>query len=236
MSVGGFKVDWSKLDLYNFDEEDLKYKEDMEEIATHYFKADKTAKYAQKFDHYFVEKRFIVKNMNLDGIQTALDIGTGAGMIPYLLRKEGVECDGTELSDEMLKSQQSMYPDFFNQCNDLIGLKRKELFIEPMKPMNLSKDYDLINANRVEFDRDPEFDWNYFINDCFKHCKRVMIKLNYAGKTFPYHKCSDSDAIRPFIWNPGKNLKYKDTIYSKKPFRAWYITIDRDQWDYEEEY
>jgi hypothetical protein len=33
-----------------------------------------------------------------------------------------------------------------------------------------------------------------------------------------------------------KNLKYKDTIYSRKPFRAWYITIDRDQWDYEEEY
>jgi len=186
------------------------YKQQMQAVSACYGKFDRGQKYVLRWDHYLSEKQFVVGKCNLTGIHTALDIGTGVGMIPFLLQQKGIETHGTDLEDGMYK-----------ECCDVLGFKRFKLEIKPQQPMNLPY-YDLLIATRTEFDRQFQCgdDWIYFISDAMQYCKRLFLKLNIAGK---------SPGCVP-EW-----IKEKYMFYPKigKPYRAWYMQIDRDQWKHE---
>ena len=183
------------------------YKNKMQEVAATYGKFDRGQKYVRKWDYYLKEKQFVLEKCNLEGIHTALDIGTGVGMIPFLLLQKGIKTAGTDLEDGMYKD-----------CCDVLGFHRFQLEILPQQSMNISY-YDLIIATRTEFDRQftCESAWIYFLEDAMQSCKRLFLKLNCSGHT-PGHVP---------VW-----IKEKYMFYPKlgKPYRAWYLQIDSAQW------
>tara|TARA_B100000965_G_C19543342_1_gene736595 strand:- start:334 stop:1020 length:687 start_codon:yes stop_codon:yes gene_type:complete len=182
------------------------------------------AKFLRKWDHYLKEKEFFVKKCNLEGIKTAIDVGTGIGLLPYLLMKEGIQVEATDIGDEF---EGEIYP----LCWEIINLKVHPMYIYNRKPMKFPGTYDLFTATRTTFDtlatagpakeyltQGTRFDWAFFFNDVFKYVKRVFIKTNNAGSGKGYDKW-----MRKYLYNP------KFEGYGK-PYRAWYIKIDREEW------
>ena len=194
---------------------DAEYKQKMQTIASQYNKMHRGVKYVNHWDRYWFEKNYVVETVNLDGIHTALDVGTGVGMLAYLLEQQGIKTDGTDIDEETTGPM-------FKQCCDVIGMRRHYLKIEPQQPMQMGN-YDLFIATRTEFDRQftCEEDWIYFVNDAFKHFKRIFIKFNHASKSPPPHSPS---SLRKYMWMP-RGLG--------KPRRAWYLQLDREQWQEE---
>ena len=104
----------------------------------------------------------------------------------------------------------------FIECCELIKLKRYELWVRPVQPMNLPRKYDMIVATRTEFDRQEGWDWDYFLNDCFQYCDRVFFKLNEGGSIKKY--------------DPG----FCKLLFNKKPDGSpighWCLMLDKEQW------
>ena len=178
-------------------------------------KLERGVKYIRHWDHHWLEKNYVADTVNLDGITTALDVGTGVGVLAYVLQQKGVHVEGSDIDEETTGP-------IFKQCCDIIGMRRHYLKIEPQKPMQIGN-YDLFIATRTEFDRQfvTAEDWLYFINDAFKHFKRIFIKFNVASKSPPPH-CPPE--LLKYMWLP-RGLG--------KPRRAWYLQLDREQWQEE---
>ena len=97
------------------------------------------------------------------------------------------------------------------------------MYIYNNKPMKFPGNYDLLIASRTEFDREfltpgEQFNWQYFLDDAFQYVNKVFIKTNNAGSGKGYDKW-----MRKYLWNP------KFEGYGK-PYRAWYVKIDREEW------
>lgn len=186
------------------------YKQKMFEIVSRYPKKFEGAKYIRKWDEFWEEKNNVVNSTpNLSNVRTALDIGTGVGMLPYLLKEKGISVDATDLNDELTGK-------LYTECCDLIDLKKFELIIKSNEPMSLKKSYDVIYATRTVFDRQENWNWKFFIDDCFTHCETVHIKTNLKTNNFP-------DYIQPFLW------KFKNQI-TGIPYGQFLITIEKKNW------
>lgn len=157
------------------------YREALLNIAQAYPKRYRGAKYIRNWDRYYKEKLLLVDQMDLTDIESALDIGTGVGMLPYIFMTKKINVEGTDVTEDITGKM-------FAEACKVINLKRFELFVKPLTPMNLSKHYDLIVSTRTEFDRQEGFDWNYFVDDCFNHCNRIFIRTNLGNSRNPFPK------------------------------------------------
>jgi len=189
-----------------------KYKQKMMEISMRYHKKYRGVKYVKRWDDFWKEKQLVV-DLSLAGrndIKSVLDIGTGVGVLPYIYKQRGLEVEGTDITEDITGTM-------FTECCNLIGLKRYELWVKPKQPMNLPRNYDMIVATRTEFDRQEGFDWNYFLDDCFKHCNRVFFKLNEGGSIKKY--------------DPG----FQKLLFNRKPDGSpighWCLILDKQQWE-----
>lgn len=162
------------------------YKTELYKIISKYPKKYRGAKYIRNWDRFWAEKKQIIDLCNLTNVKTALDIGTGIGMLPYQLMQKGITVEGTDIDEDTTGTM------FIEACK-LINLTRYELFVNPNKTLNLPKHYDLILSTRTEFDRQQGFDWNYFITDAFNYCNQLFIKTNIGGLINPF-----PDTIIPF--------------------------------------
>ena len=187
------------------------YKQKMTDISKKYDKKYRGAKYVRCWDDYWNEKQ-LVADLSLSGrtdIKSVLDIGTGVGMLPFIYRQRGIEAEGTDITEEITGKM-------FIECCEMIKLKRYELWVRPVQPMNLPRKYDMIVATRTEFDRQEGWDWNYFLNDCFQYCDRVFFKLNEGGSIKKY--------------DPG----FRKLLFNKKPdgtpIGHWCLMLDKEQW------
>lgn len=196
------------------------YKSKMFDVVNRFAKKDRGAKYVRHWDIHLPEKEYMVKKAEefgmLDNVKTAIDIGTGVGMLPYLLMQKGIHVEGTDIEEEHTGP-------LYKQCCDIINLKRHHLYIYNNKPMDFPAKYDLFIASRTVFDREclqpgELFDWKFFFDDVFQYVDKVFIKTNNAGQGRGY-----PDWLRPYLYNPGgEGLG--------KPFRAWYVHITKEKW------
>ena len=102
------------------------YKDSLFNIVSKYDKFTRGAKYIRHWDIHFSEKQFIVERAKkygfLDNVNTAIDIGTGVGMLPYVLQKEGIHVEATDIEAEITGP-------IFKKCCDLINLKVHHMYI-----------------------------------------------------------------------------------------------------------
>lgn len=188
------------------------YKQKLQEIAKKHSKFERGVKYINRWDYYLKEKQFILQQINFKNIKTALDIGTGIGVLPVLLQQKGIIAEGSDIDEEITGP-------LFKECCDVAGFKRFSLCIKPQTAMNIDT-YDLILASRTEFDRQftCEEDWLFFIDDAMKHCKLLFLKLNTAGKSPGCVPKWIKDQY--MFWPRGQG----------KPIRAWYLKVDSKSW------
>ena len=202
------------------------YRSTLLEISKRHGKKVPGAKYIHKWDMYMLEKQFCVDNMNFEGVNSVLEIGCGMGMLAYLIREQKGITD-IELTDVDEFFDHTDKGGLYKDCCDVLGLKRFVMYVNMNEPMKLDRQYDMIVATRTVFDREclepgTIFNYEYWFDDCFKYCKRVFVKTNFAGggKSFP-------DYLRPYLWWPtgpnGESLG--------KPRRGWYIRVDKEQWE-----
>lgn len=196
---------------------EIEYKNKLFQIIKGHDKSTRGIKYIRKWDYYWTEKEFVLDKCDLTNVKTAIDIGTGVGMLPFLLQQKGISVEGTDIEEEITGP-------IFKKCCDLINLKVHHMYINNGEPMNFPGTYDLFIATRTEFDREAlqpgeKFDWQFFFNDVFKYVNQVFIKTNNAGsgKGYPVW-------MRKYLWNPSKEAPIK------KPFRAWYVIINKQEW------
>ena len=116
------------------------YQDILTEIAYKYDKNARGAKYIRKWSKFFAEKNFIIETAQrfgfLDRVKTAIDIGTGVGVLPYLLKKQSIAVEGTDID---LSTTGPM----FRECCDVINLKVHYLCIYNNTKMVFPGKYDI---------------------------------------------------------------------------------------------
>lgn len=189
------------------------YKEEMWKISQRYAKKYRGAKYVKQWDKFWNEKQ-LVADLSLEGrndIKSVLDIGTGVGMLPFIYQQRGIEVEGTDITEDITGKM-------FIDCCNLINMKRFELWVRPNQPMNLSRHHDMIVATRTEFDGQEGWNWNFFVDDCFKYCNRIFIHTNQGGKSNNF-----SERLKPFAFNKDPNTGMK--------LGRWCFMINKNQWE-----
>lgn len=192
----------------------MTYQEKMWEIAMRYDKKYRGAKYVRRWDRFYNEKLAIIDHVLSKNsfIKSALDIGTGVGMLPYILQQKNIKVEGTDIKEDITGTM-------FIECCQLINLPRYELYVIPGQSMNLPKQYDLIVSTRTEFDRQEGFDWNFFINDAFNFCNCLYIKTNVGSSASPF-----PESLKEFSMSP--KFRLSETVSCE----AWSFYLEKDQW------
>jgi len=113
-----------------------------------------------------------------------LDIGTGAGWLPYTLKYFGHD---VHLTDAPTSKK-------YNLCIKLLGME-KEFCLRVSKQESILdvigfQKYDLISATGICFHRDwIPGDWRFFIDDCFRAIVdggRLLLRINNEGQRVGY--------------------------------------------------
>ena len=195
------------------------YKEKMFDIMHDFPKKHRGAKYIREWDRHWSEKQYYLDKIDWSNKKTALDIGTGVGMTCFQLQQKGIHAEATDIKEAIYNEP------LFTRCCNLIKLKRYELYIENNKPTNWPGKYDILLAQRTEFDRESlkpgtHFNWDFFCEDAFQYFNEIYIKCNHSGKNGPL----TSAGLGPFWFNP------RITEGLGKPYRAWYFHITKEQW------
>ena len=94
------------------------YRDEMEKTIAPYGKMAKGVKYVKKWDWFLLEKQYLIDQVDLNGIKTALDVGTGVGMLAYLLMQKGLHVEGSDIDEAETGT-------LFKECCDVISLKRR---------------------------------------------------------------------------------------------------------------
>ncbi len=194
-------------------------------------------KYSKNFWNYYNEKQFCIQHMDIENVKTVCDIGAGVGLLGVLLNYwYDIEVEATDVKSTF---DGGLYQQMFAKMKT----PRHLLEIKNKKPIVLPKNYDMITITRSVFDReelpggyenkypDELFDYEYFINEIFKYTSRLFWKTNWGSiankKVFP-------ESVQPFLWWPEKNRSGKDRLRNNsmaKPYRAWYIILDKQEWE-----
>lgn len=169
------------------------YKKQLELLAEKYPKKYRGTKYIKNWDNFWQEKNKILDFADLTEVKTALDIGTGMGILAYQLQQRGIITEATDIDVDTTGY-------LFKQATDLINLPVYYLKILPKTPIDLPKKYDIIFSTRTEFDRQDGFCWEWFLDDCFKYTEQVVIKTNRGNKSNPFPPRLHQYSIKDSTW------------------------------------
>ena len=143
------------------------------------------AKFMRGFPRYLEEKKAFVNLYDWSNIRSAIDIGTGIGLLPWLLMQKGIKVQATEITEEIENLNGT-----YRKCCNAIGINLIPLYIHNNTPMRFPGHFDILVANRTVFDREclkpgEKFNWDFFVNDAFKYVNHIFIKTNSGSKTGP---------------------------------------------------
>lgn len=169
------------------------YKKQLEILTEKYPKKYRGTKYIKNWDYHWEEKKKIIDLADLSGVKTALDIGTGMGILAYQLQQRGIDVEATDIDVDTTGY-------LFKEATNLINLPVHYLKIFPKTPIDLPKKYDIVFSTRTEFDRQDGFCWEWFLNDCFEYTNQIVIKTNRGNKTNPFPQRLHRYSIKDETW------------------------------------
>jgi len=155
------------------------YYQKLQQLAQSHSSHEEGHKYIERWDYYLGEKQYVLDCLDLDNVKTALEIGSGLGVLAFLLQQHGIEVETSDCDAD--GNSKNLY----NEAIGLLGTTHHNIKITAQTPLSLNKKYDLIVATRTVFDRDwTESDYNYFIEDAMKYTKQLLVKTNYNSCRF----------------------------------------------------
>ena len=152
----------------------------------------------EKIDQlFFSDVQSYPKNIKI------LDLGTGTGYFPLICKLLGYDCTGLEaggsistgkkyigkhlykINDEAPHNQWGL--ESYNDCVELFKIPMIYQWIQPKVPLKLNQKYTVITAGRMIFDRHPEWDWKFFLNDISQYLSDDgVIMFHIQNENPPY--------------------------------------------------
>lgn len=129
---------------------------------------DRAEKYIKYFGDYWWEKLITIEAAGLEPESTCLDISTGVGMLPYMLRQLGHECDATECDSKyQIDSWDNI--EGYKIYKDMLGVKTTEFNVHENATFSGTfprKRYDCIFSTRIV--------WSTGF-----HCKKLKLSFDH---------------------------------------------------------
>ena len=161
-----------------------------DEINNPIVKISPARKYVNNYYIYAAEKMHAIEHAELKQNSKCLDISTGSGLLPYMLRNLGHTCDATDIlnwQDDMdtdVESGKVTQVDAFGIFRKIHGVNITNLKIEKFTPVTLTSTYDCIFSTRVVWDtgwgKDKE-NYQLIINNLLDYADKVVISWNKDG-------------------------------------------------------
>ena len=149
-------------------------------------------KYCEPGDFFIKEKEHIISTANLNPKSNCLDISTGVGLLPYMLKQKGHMCDATDISVDMLDVDR--YKESYTG-----GLKNFEAYeflrgelgvsvtqyleLVPGETITLPKKYDCIFSTRIVWiDQYSESQYIDLLDNLHQYTDKIVFKFNFDNK------------------------------------------------------
>lgn len=160
------------------------------ELNNSVVKASPARKYVDNYYLYVAEKMHAIEHAELKQNSKCLDISTGSGLLPYMLRKLGHTCDATDILDPRddmdtdVENGTVTQVDAFTVLRKIHGVSITNLKIEKSMPVKLTSKYDCIFSTRVVWDtgwgKDKE-NYQIIVNSLLDYADKVVISWNMDG-------------------------------------------------------
>lgn len=147
-------------------------------------------KYVENNEYFTEEKEHIISVANLKPNSSCIDISTGIGILPYLLKQKGHTCDATDVSEDMIDvdSYKESYTGGLKNY-EAYEFLRKELGSEitqyleivPNKKFTLPKKYDCIFSCRIVWidQYKNEEDYIDLLDNLKQYTDKIVFKFNF---------------------------------------------------------
>ena len=124
-------------------------------------------KYIDDFDNRWANSLLIYRRISTKNPVSVLDIGTGMGYLPYILKHNGYDVTCFDMAG---------CAEIFNKSCEILGIKKIDFTIKKCENiMKFNKKFDIINATLLCFNQHRETDfwlkdeWSFFLNDIYNN-------------------------------------------------------------------
>ena len=122
-------------------------------------------KYIDDFDNRWANSLIIYRKISTKNSASVLDVGTGMGYLPYILKYNGYDVTCFDMAG---------CAEIFNKSCEILGIKKVDFTIKKCESiMNFNKKFDIINATLLCFNQHRETDfwlkdeWLFFLRDIY---------------------------------------------------------------------
>ena len=144
-------------------------------------KNSKAFKYINYYHVYLSEKSFLIELADLPSNSKCLDISTGIGFLPWLLKVNGHSCDATDIENWGLDLDSHKGNQIaFKKIREFLEVHIKPLHIVKEQPISFDTKYDCIFSTRIVFDHNWRADsYKYFVNNMLEYTDKLVLKWNF---------------------------------------------------------
>jgi len=139
-------------------------------------------KYIEYYGQYYWEKLLLIECADLKPHSECLDISTGVGLLPLMLRSQGHSCDATEAVGEYntdSKDNTEAYA-LYRKMNGVDTTEFSILRNGTWRGELPNKKYDVIFSSRIVWDRGFGVEQYHRLFDyLFEHTDRLVLNFNH---------------------------------------------------------
>lgn len=165
--------------------------------------ASPAKKYISNYFTYVAEKLHAIEYAELKSNSKCLDISTGSGLLPFILKELGHTCDATDIInnehdlDFDVQNNDKTQKSAFDIMREVHGVNISELNIERLKPITISKKYDCIFSTRIVWDSgwgDSNNEaYSFIVNNLLEYSNKVVLSWNKDDDN------DVADCIKPYL-------------------------------------
>lgn len=159
-------------------------------------------KYVDNYWLYVAEKMHAIEHAHLLPNSSCLDISTGVGLLPFMLREMGHTCDATDIAthEEDLDTDAvkfgSNQQDAFSLLRQVHDVHINNLNIRPNEYIKFDKKYDCIFSTRIVWDSQFGFKdgtYEFLINNLLDYADKLVLSWNIDSEE------DTPPCIKPFV-------------------------------------